>query len=85
MLVPLKEIWNTPRIRAEANSIEENLLKTTQKLLNLERQYKLKKMEFKTTQKLMNLERQYKLKKMELLVRIEIYEERLKWVSTELE
>ena len=61
----LKEIWDIPRIRAEANSIEDNLHKTTRKLMNLERRYRLKKMEF--------------------LARIEAYEERLKWMSEELE
>jgi hypothetical protein len=33
----------------------------------------------------MILERQYRLKKMELLARMEAYEERLKWLSEELE
>ena len=61
----LKEIWDIPRIRAEASSIEDNLLKTTRKLMNLERQYRLKKMEF--------------------LARMEAYEEKLKWLSAELE
>ena len=61
----LKEIWDIPRIRAEANSMEDNLRKTTRKLMNLERQYRLKKMEF--------------------LARMETYEERLKWLSAELE
>ena len=65
MHLALKEIWDIPRIRAEANSIENNLRKTTQKLMNLERQYRLKKMEF--------------------LARMEAYEERLKWLSAELE
>jgi hypothetical protein len=45
MPLALKEIWDTPRIRAEANSIENNLRKTTRKLMILERQYRLKKME----------------------------------------
>jgi hypothetical protein len=61
----LKQIWDIQRIRAEADSIEINLRKTTRKLLNLEKQYRLKKMEF--------------------LARMEAYEERLKWLSTELE
>ena len=61
----LKKIWDIPRIRAEADNAEYNLLKTTRKLMNLERQYRLKKMEF--------------------LARIEAYEERLKWLSEELE
>jgi len=65
MLLSLKETWAIPRIRAEANSIENSLLKTTQKLMNLERQYRFKKMEF--------------------LARIEAYEEKLKWVTAELE
>ena len=65
MHLALKEIWSIPRIRTEVNGIEDNLLKTTQKLMKLERQYKLKKMEF--------------------LARIEAYEERLKWLSAELE
>jgi hypothetical protein len=65
MHLHLKEIWNNPRIRAEVNSVEDNLLKTTQKLINLEQQYRLKKMDF--------------------LARIEAYEERLKWLSAELE
>ena len=65
MHLTLKEIWDIPRIRAEANSIEDNLLKTTRKLMVLERQYRLKKMEF--------------------LARMEAYEEKLKWLSAELE
>jgi len=65
MHLALKEIWDIPRIRAEANRIEDNLLRTTRKLMNLERQYRLKKMEF--------------------LARMEAYEERLKWISAELE
>jgi len=65
MHLALKEIWDIPRIRAEANNTEYNLLKTTRKLMNLERQYRLKKMEF--------------------LARMEAYEERLKWLSAELE
>jgi hypothetical protein len=65
MHLALKEIWDAPRIRSEANSIEDNLLKTTRKLMTLERQYRLKKMEF--------------------LARMEAYEERLKWLSAELE
>ena len=46
MHLALKEIWDIPRIRAEADSIENNLRKTTRKLMTLERQYRLKKMEF---------------------------------------
>jgi hypothetical protein len=46
MHLALKEIWDIQRIRAEANSIENNLRETTRKLRNLERQYRLKKMEF---------------------------------------
>lgn len=46
MRLSLKETWAIPRIRAEASSIENNLLKTTQKLMILERQYRFKKMEF---------------------------------------
>ena len=65
MHLALKEIWDIKRIRAEANSIENNLRKTTRKLMNLERQYRLKKIEF--------------------LARMEAYEERLKWLSAELE
>jgi hypothetical protein len=65
MHLALKEIWDIPRIRAEANSMEDNLRKTTRKLMNLERQYRLKKMEF--------------------LARMETYEERLKWLSAEME
>jgi hypothetical protein len=65
MHLALREIWDIQRIRAEANSIENNLRKTTRKL--------------------MILERQYRLKKMELLARMEAYEERLKWLSEELE
>lgn len=65
MLLSLREMWSPPRIRAEANSIENSLLKTTQRLMLLERQYRLKKMEF--------------------LARIEAYEERLKWITAELE
>ncbi len=65
MHLGLKEIWDIPRIRAEVNSIEKNLRKTTRKLMNLERHYRLKKMEF--------------------LARMEAYEERLKWLSAEME
>jgi hypothetical protein len=38
-----------------------------------------------TTQRLKRLERQYRSKKMEYLARIEAYEERLKWVTAEME
>jgi hypothetical protein len=65
MPLALKEIWDIPRIRAEADSIENNLRKTTRKLMILEQRYRLKKMEF--------------------LARMEAYEERLKWLSAELE
>ena len=65
MHLSLKEIWEVPRIRAEAKSIEDNLHKTTRKLMSLEKHYRLKKMEF--------------------LARIEAYEERLKWLTAELE
>ena len=61
----LKEIWDIQRIRAEAKNIENNLRMTTRKLIVLEKQYRLKKMEF--------------------LARMEAYEERLKWLSAELE
>ena len=46
MHLSLKEIWDIKRIRAEADSIEDNHKKTTRKLMNLERRYRLKKMEF---------------------------------------
>jgi hypothetical protein len=65
MILALKEIWDIPRIREEAENIENNLRKTTRKLMILEQQYRLKKMEF--------------------LARMEAYEERLKWLSAELE
>jgi hypothetical protein len=58
-------MWDPSRIRAEANDIENRL--------------------FKTTKRLMRLERQYRLKKMEYLAGIEAYEERLKWVTAEME
>jgi hypothetical protein len=64
-MVSLKELWSPSRIQAEANDIEGCL--------------------FKTTQRLMRLERQYRLKKMEYLASIEAYEERLKWVTAEME
>ncbi len=64
-MVSLKEIWNPSQIRAEANSIENNL--------------------FSTTQRLKRLEQQYRSKKMEYLARMEAYEERLKWVTAEME
>ena len=38
-----------------------------------------------TTQRLLRLERQYRQKKMEYLARIEAYEERLKWVTAEMQ
>jgi hypothetical protein len=65
MTSALKEIWDIPRIREEAENMENNLRKTTRKLMILEQQYRLKKMEF--------------------LARMEAYEERLKWLSAELE
>jgi hypothetical protein len=65
MTLALKEIWDTNRIRSEAENIENNLRNTTRKLMILEQQYRLKKMEF--------------------LARMEAYEERLKWLSAELE
>ena len=40
---------------------------------------------FKTTKRLMRLERKYRLKKMEYLAGIEAYEERLKWLTAEME
>jgi len=64
-MVPLKEMWSPSQIRAEANTIENHLLSTTQRLLRLERQYRQKKMEY--------------------LARIEAYEERLKWVTAEMQ
>ena len=64
-MVSLKEIWNPSQIRAEANSIENHL--------------------FSTTQRLKRLEQQYRSKKMEYLARMEAYEERLKWVTDEME
>ena len=65
MTLALKEIWDTERIRSEAENIENNLRQTTRKLMILEQRYRLKKMEF--------------------LARMEAYEERLKWLSAELE
>jgi len=65
MPLALKKIWDISRIRAEADSIENDLRKTTRKLMNLEQQYRLKKMEF--------------------LARMEAYEERLRWLSAELD
>ncbi len=64
-MVSLKEMWSPSRIRNEANNIEEYLFKTTQRLVRLERQYRLKKMEY--------------------LAGIEAYEERLKWITAEME
>jgi hypothetical protein len=64
-MLSLKEMWSPSRIRAEANSIENHL--------------------FNTTQRLKRLEGQYRSKKMEYLARIEAYEERLKWVTAEME
>jgi hypothetical protein len=65
MTLALTEIWDIPRIIEEAENIENNLRKTTRKLMILEQRYRLKKMEF--------------------LARMEAYEERLKWLSAELE
>ena len=65
MTLALKEIWDIQQIRAEAESIENNLRNTTRKVMILEQKYRLKKMEF--------------------LSRMEAYEERLKWLSAELE
>ncbi len=45
-MLSLKEMWSPSRIRAEASSIEGHLFKTTQRLMRLERQYRLKKMEY---------------------------------------
>ena len=64
-MVSLKEMWSPSQIRTEASNIESHL--------------------FKTTQRLMRLERQYRLKKMEYLASIEAYEERLKWVTAEMQ
>ena len=64
-MVSLKEMWSPTRIRSEADNIEEYL--------------------FKTTKRLMRLEHQYRLKKMEYLAGIEAYEERLKWLTAEME
>ena len=64
-MLSLKKMWSPSRIRTEANNIEEHLLKTTQRLMRLERQYRLKKMEY--------------------LAGIEAYEERLKWITAEME
>ena len=65
LMVTLKEMWSPSRIRTEANNIEDYL--------------------FKTTKRLMRLERQYRLKKMEYLAGIEAYEEKLKWLTAEME
>lgn len=46
MPLALKEIWDIPRIKVEAESIENNLRRTARKLMFLEQQYRLKKMEF---------------------------------------
>ena len=64
-MVSLREVWSPSQIRTEASNIEGRL--------------------FKTTQRLMRLERQYRLKKMEYLASIEAYEQRLKWVTAEME
>ena len=65
LMVTLKEMWSPSRIRTEANNIEDYL--------------------FKTTKRLMRLERQYRLKKMEYLAGIEAYEEKLKWLTAQME
>ena len=64
-MVSLREMWSPSQIRTEASNIEGHL--------------------YKTTQRLMRLERQYRLKKMEYLASIEAYEERLKWVTAEMQ
>jgi ribosomal protein S24E len=64
-MLSLKEMWSPSQIRTEASNIESHL--------------------YKTTQRLMCLERQYRLKKMEYLASIEAYEERLKWVTAEMQ
>jgi hypothetical protein len=64
-MVSLKEMWSPSRIQTEASNIEDYL--------------------YKTTKRLMRLERQYRLKKMEYLAGIEAYEERLKWLTAEME
>ena len=64
-MLSLKEMWSPSQIRTEASNIESHL--------------------YKTTQRLMRLERQYRLKKMEYLASIEAYEERLKWVTSEMQ
>jgi len=43
-MLSLKEMWSPSRIRAEANSIENHLFNTTQRLKRLEGQYRSKKM-----------------------------------------
>jgi len=40
---------------------------------------------FSTTRRLKRLEGQYRSKKLEYLARIEAYEERLKWVTAEMD
>ena len=40
---------------------------------------------FSTTRRLRRLEQQYRSKKLEYLARIEAYEERLKWVTAEMD
>ena len=64
-MVSLREMWSPSQIQTEASNIESHL--------------------YKTTQRLMRLERQYRLKKMEYLASIEAYEERLKWVTAEMQ
>jgi hypothetical protein len=64
-MVSLKKMWSPSQIRTEANNIEDYLFKTTKRLVRLERQYRLKKMEY--------------------LAGIEAYEERLKWLTAEME
>jgi ribosomal protein S24E len=45
-MVSLKKMWSPSKIRAEASNIEDHLYKTTRRLMRLERQYRLKKMEY---------------------------------------
>ena len=45
-MVSLKEMWSPSKIRTEASNIEGHLYQTTQRLMRLERQYRLKKMEY---------------------------------------
>jgi hypothetical protein len=45
-MVSLREVWSPSQIQTEASNIEGRLYKTTQRLMRLERQYRLKKMEY---------------------------------------